>query len=111
MNGTRQGEGLVSVLAVQIAQADYAEKVDTVLKDYRKKANVKGFRPGTVPMGMIKQMYGKYATVEEVNKLVSEALQNYFKDNKLHVLGEPLANEGQKEINWDKDTDFEFLLR
>lgn len=110
MNVTRQGEGLVSVLAVQIAQADYAEKVDTVLKDYRKKANVKGFRPGTVPMGMIKQMYGKYATVEEVNKLVSEALQNYFKDNKLHVLGEPLANEGQKEINWDKDTDFEFLF-
>lgn len=110
MNVTRQGEGLVSVLAVKIAQADYAEKVDTVLKDYRKKANVKGFRPGTVPMGMIKQMYGKYATVEEVNKLVSEALQNYFKDNKLHVLGEPLANEGQKEINWDKDTDFEFLF-
>ena len=110
MNVTRQGEGLVSVLAVQIAQADYAEKVDTVLKDYRKKANVKGFRPGTVPMGMIKQMYGKYATVEEVNKLVSEALQNYFKDNKLHVLGEPLANEGQKEINWDKDSDFEFLF-
>ena len=110
MNVTRQGEGLVSVLAVQIAQADYAEKVDAVLKDYRKKANVKGFRPGTVPMGMIKQMYGKYATVDEVNKLVSEALQNYFKDNKLHVLGEPLANEGQKEINWDKDTDFEFLF-
>ncbi|MCQ2959440.1 MAG: trigger factor [Bacteroidales bacterium] len=110
MNVTKQGEGLVSVLTVQIAQADYTEKVNNVLKDYRKKATVKGFRPGTVPMGMVKQMYGKYATVEEVNKLVSEALQNYFKENKLHVLGEPLPNEGQKEVNWDKDTDFEFLF-
>lgn len=110
MNVTKQGEGLVSVLKVQIAQADYAEKVNDVLKDYRKKATVKGFRPGTVPMGMVKQMYGKYATVDEVNKLVSDALQNYFKENKLHVLGEPLPNAEQKEVNWDKDTDFEFVF-
>ncbi len=110
MNVTKQGEGLVSVLKVQVAQADYAEKVNDVLKDYRKKATIKGFRPGTVPMGMVKQMYGKYATVEEVNKIVSDALQNYFKENKLHVLGEPLPNAEQKEVNWDKDTDFEFAF-
>ncbi len=108
MNVTKQGEGLVSVLTVQVAQADYAEKVNDVLKNYRKKASIKGFRPGTVPMGMIKQMYGTYATVEEVNKLVQDAMQNYFKENKLHILGEPLANAEQKSINWDKDTDFEF---
>ncbi|MCQ2606538.1 MAG: trigger factor [Bacteroidales bacterium] len=108
MNVTKQGEGLVSVITVQVAQADYTEKVNNVLKDYRKKASVKGFRPGTVPMGMVKQMYGKYATVEEVNKLVSEALQSYFTDNKMHVLGEPLANADQKEVNWDTDTEFEF---
>ncbi|MCQ2608340.1 MAG: trigger factor [Bacteroidales bacterium] len=108
MNVTKQGEGLVSVLTVQVAQADYTEKVNDVLKDYRKKANVKGFRPGTVPMGMVKQMYGKYALVDEVNKLVSEALQSYFRDNKMHVLGEPLANADQKEVNWDTDTEFEF---
>lgn len=111
MNVTRQDDGLMSVLKVEIAQADYAERVDGVLKDYRKKANIKGFRPGTVPMGLVKQMYGKYATVEEVNKLVSQALQSYFKDNKLHVLGEPLPNEKeQKNINWDSDTDFEFAF-
>lgn len=110
MNITKQGEGLVSVISVQVSQSDYAEKVNNVLKDYRKKANVRGFRPGTVPMGMVKQMYGKYATIDEVNKLVSESLQNYFKENKLHILGEPLPNEGQKDVDWDKDTEFEFLF-
>ena len=110
MNVTKQGEGLVSVLTVQVAQADYAEKVNNVLKDYRKKANIKGFRPGTVPMGLAKQMYGKYAVIDEVNKLVSETMQNYFKENKLHILGEPLPNANQKEVNWDNDTDFEFMF-
>lgn len=110
MNVTKQGEGLVSVLTVQVAQADYAEKVNNVLKDYRKKANIKGFRPGTVPMGLVKQMYGKYAVIDEVNKLVSETMQNYFKENKLHILGEPLPNANQKEVNWDNDTDFEFVF-
>jgi trigger factor len=110
MNVTKQGEGLVSVVKVQIAQPDYEEKVNDVLKDYRKKATVKGFRPGTVPMGMVKQMYGKYALVDEVNKLVSQALQDYFKENKLHVLGEPLPNAQQKDVDWDKDAEFEFLF-
>ena len=110
MNVTKQGEGLVSVVKVQIAQPDYEEKVNDVLKDYRKKATVKGFRPGTVPMGMVKQMYGKYALVDEVNKLVSQALQDYFKEDKLHVLGEPLPNAQQKDIDWDKDAEFEFLF-
>ncbi|MBR6265706.1 MAG: trigger factor [Bacteroidales bacterium] len=110
MKVSKKGEGLVSVLSVQISQSDYADKVESALKDYRKKANVKGFRPGTVPMGMVKQMYGKYVTVDEVNKLVSDSLQNYFRENKLHILGEPLPNAEQKEVNWDKDTDFEFLF-
>ncbi|MBR6265667.1 MAG: trigger factor family protein, partial [Bacteroidales bacterium] len=87
MKVSKKGEGLVSVLTVQISQSDYADKVESALKDYRKKANVKGFRPGTVPMGMVKQMYGKYVTVDEVNKLVSDSLQNYFRENKLHILG------------------------
>ena len=110
MNVTKQGEGLVSVVKVQIAQSDYEEKVNDVLKDYRKKATIKGFRPGTVPMGMVKQMYGKYALVDEVNKLVSQALQDYFKEDKLHVLGEPLPNAQQKDVDWDKDAEFEFLF-
>lgn len=110
MNITKQGEGLVSVLTVHVDQADYTEKVNEELKRYRKNASIKGFRPGTAPMGMIKQMYGMYATVDEVNKLVSDSLQNYFKENKVHVLGEPLANENQKPIDWNKDTEFDFLF-
>ena len=110
MNVTKQGEGLVSVVKVQIAQSDYEEKVNDVLKDYRKKATIKGFRPGTVPMGMVKQRYGKYALVDEVNKLVSQALQDYFKENKLHILGEPMPSADQKEVDWDKNTEFEFVF-
>ncbi len=61
-------------------------------------------------MGMVKQMYGKYALVDEVNKLVSQALQDYFKENKLHILGEPMPSADQKEVDWDKNTEFEFVF-
>ena len=111
MNITKEGNGLTAVLKMQITASDYTERVESTLKDYRKKAKIDGFRPGTVPMGMVKKMYGKYVIVEEVNKLISENLQTYITDNKINILGEPLPNETeQKNIDWEKDTEFEFVF-
>jgi trigger factor len=92
-------------------KADYAEKVEKSLKSFRQKANVPGFRKGMVPMGMVKKMYGKHVLVEEVNKLVSEGLYNYIRENNVNILGEPLPNETeQKEINFDTQEEFEFCF-
>jgi trigger factor len=97
-----------AVLTIQIAQADYQEKIDKSLRDYRKKANVPGFRPGMVPVGLLKKMYGKAILAEEVNKLVSDGLYNYIKDNELSILGEPLPSEGQEMIDFETEQDFSF---
>lgn len=110
MNISRENiDDLNAVLTLELVQEDYDERVTTVLKDYRKKANIPGFRPGKVPFGMIKKMYHKPVLVEEINKLVSESISKYLIDEKLNILGEPLPHEGdKKEIDWDNDTNFEF---
>lgn len=112
MNITRKDVDAVNaVLTVQIAKADYAEKVEKTLKDYRRKANVPGFRPGMVPVGLVKKMYGKAVLAEEVNKTLSDGLFGYIRENNLQVLGEPLPNETeQKPVNFDTDEDFEFVF-
>ncbi len=112
MNVTKQEiDKLNAIIKIEIAKDDYETKVEKTLRDYRKKANVPGFRPGMVPMGMIKKMYGKAILGEEVNKLISEGLYDYIKDNDLNILGEPLPNETeQKEINFDTDETFEFAF-
>jgi len=99
---------LTAVLKVNISKDDYSEKVENVIKDYRKKARIDGFRPGKVPMGLIQKMYGKGILIEEVNKLISESLTNYIRDEKLNLLGEPLPNEDQTVADFDKETEFEF---
>ncbi len=99
---------LTAVLKVNIKEEDYAKKVEDVIKDYRKKARIDGFRPGKVPNGLIKKMYGKGILVEEVNKLISESLTNYIRDEKLNLLGEPLPAENQKVADFDNETEFEF---
>ncbi|MBI9054040.1 MAG: trigger factor [Bacteroidales bacterium] len=101
---------LTAVLKVQITKEDYTEKVESMLADYRKKARIDGFRPGKVPAGMIRKMYGKGVLIEEVNKLISESLTNYIRDEKLNVLGEPLPNQNQKQIDFDNDTEYEFVF-
>ena len=79
------------------------------MRDYARKANIKGFRQGKVPMGVIKKMYGKGILVEEVNHIISHSVSDYIKDNKLHVLGDPLPNqEKARTIDWDFQKDFEF---
>ncbi len=100
---------LNAILNVKVEQADYAERVEKVLKDYRRKAKVDGFRPGKVPMGIIKKMYHTPVLVDEVNKLVSESLFNYLQENKVNILGEPLPHKDEaKKFDFEKDTEFEF---
>lgn len=100
-----------ATVTLTIEKADYAEKVDKTLRDYRKKANVPGFRPGMVPVGLLKKMYGKSIMAEEINKLVSDGLYNYINENKINILGEPLPNEDVKqEIDFDTQETFEFTF-
>lgn len=112
MNITRENiDELNGIIRVSIEKADYESKVNEVLNDYRKKANMPGFRPGKIPLGLVKKMYGKAALVEEVNKLLSSELSKYLIEEKLNILGEPLPNEElQKDIDWEKDADFEFVF-
>lgn len=91
-------------LTMQVEKADYQEAVDKALKNYRKSANIPGFRPGCVPMGLIKKQYGKAVEAEELNKKVGEALYDYIKKENLQVLGDPLPSETEKsEVDLDSD--------
>lgn len=111
MNITRENiDELNAIVKVDIAKEDYSGKVEKVLKDYRKNANIPGFRKGHVPMGMVKKQYGKAVLVDEVNKLLQDALNKYLTEEKLDVLGNPLPKE-QENFDWDSDTyTFEFEL-
>jgi len=112
MNITKTNiDDLNAVIKLQIVKEDYESRVNDVLKDYRKKANINGFRQGKVPMGVIKKMYGTPVLADEINKILSQELMKYIRENDLKIMGEPLPNETeQKEINWEKDTEFEFAF-
>ncbi len=99
---------LNAVLKVKVVANDYLPKVETALKDYQKKASIPGFRPGKVPTGMIKKMYGKSIMVDEINKLLTDSLYNYLHENKIEVLGNPLP-KADGIIDWDNQQEFEFL--
>ena len=107
----KQNDATCGIIKIEIVKSDYAESLDKSLRSFRQKANVPGFRKGMVPMGMVKKLYGKTAMLEEVNKLVSEKLFAYIREEKLNVLGEPLQNQTeQKELDFEKDEDFEFCF-
>ncbi len=112
MNITRENiDNLNAILTVSIEKNDYEATVNDVLKNYRKKANMPGFRPGMVPAGLIKKMYGKAALAEEVNKILSKSLNEYIHSEKLNILGEPLPNdEKQPMIDWENQTDYSFVF-
>ena len=112
MNVSLQNIDKVSaLLTVKLEKADYQEKVDKSLKKLRQKAQVPGFRPGMVPMSLVKKMYGKSVIAEEVNKALSEAVYKYIQDNNVSILGEPLPNEDkQPDIDFDTMEEFEFLF-
>jgi len=111
MNITRENiDNLNAILTVSIEKNDYEAKVNDVLKNYRKKANIPGFRPGMVPAGLIKKMYGKAALAEEVNKILSNSLNEYIHSENLNILGEPLPNEEkQPKIDWDTQSEYSFV--
>ncbi|PQJ80487.1 trigger factor [Polaribacter porphyrae] len=111
MNITKENvDALNAVVKVDIVADDYQPKVTEVLTDYRKKANIPGFRKGHVPMGMIKKQYGKSVMIDEVNKLLQDSLNKFITEEKLDILGNPLPRI-QEDFNWDADTfSFEFEL-
>ncbi|WP_338731812.1 trigger factor [Mangrovimonas cancribranchiae] len=111
MNITRENiDALNAVVKVDIEKEDYNDKVEKILSDYRRTANIPGFRKGHVPMGMVKKQYGKAVLVDEVNKLLQDALNKYLTEEKLDVLGQPLPKP-QDDLDWDAEKlSFEFEL-
>ena len=111
MNITKENvDALNAVVKVDIVADDYQEKVAKVLTDYRKKADIPGFRKGHVPMGMIKKQYGQSVMIDEVNKLIQDSLNKFLTEDKLDSLGNPLPRVNE-DFNWDADTfTFEFEL-
>lgn len=102
-------DALNAILTVEIEKSDYLPEVNNQLKDYRKKAQIKGFRPGKVPMGMIKSRYGNSLLVDKVNELVGESINKYINDNKLRTIGQPLPVEGKEvQLNINKPDDYTF---
>lgn len=111
MNITReQIDELNAIVKVAITKEDYSDRVDKILTDYRKNANIPGFRKGHVPMGLVKKQYGKAVLVDEVNKLLQDSLNKYLIEEKLDVLGNPLP-KAQDNLDWDSEEfNFEFEL-
>lgn len=97
------------VLTLNIKKDDYAENVEKKLRELRKKSNMPGFRPGMVPLQLVRKMYGKSVLAEEINQLISQKLQDYIKENKIDILGEPLPREeDQQNIDFNLQEEFEF---
>lgn len=107
----KQAEDLTLMVSLTIGNDDYAPKIKKILGDYRRNADIKGFRKGMAPMSMIEKMHGQSAMVDAVNNLISEGLNNFINDNKLNIIGEPLANETeQKPVSWKAGEDMEFIF-
>lgn len=90
------------LMTITVEEADYKEDVEKTLKDYRKKANIPGFRPGQAPIGMIKRQIGASVKMDAINKIIGENLQKYIVDNKIQMLGQPMPNETQEPIDIEK---------
>ena len=111
MNITLQNiDAVNAVITAEITPADYEEKVNKAIKDFRKKAKFPGFRPGMVPAGLIKKQYGLSILAEEVNKTLQEGLYNYIRENKINMLGEPLPTEANNEVNLVEGGTFTFTF-
>lgn len=96
-------------IKIKLTEADYQTKVDAKLKDYAKKVNIKGFRPGKAPLGMVKNIYGTSVLVDEINNILGESLNNYLKEQTFRILGDPLPVEKVEEkIDWKNQKDFDF---
>ena len=106
MNVSKENiDELNAVLTIELDKADYEPKVEKGIKDYSKRVAIKGFRPGHAPAGMVKKLYGKSILVDTIDRMIGEELSKYIKDNNIDILGEPLPNEKQEPIDFDKDFD------
>jgi trigger factor len=102
---------LTAVIKIEVEENDYKEKVEKQLRDYRKKANMPGFRVGQVPLSVVKKMYERPVRGEEIEKIMSDSLYKYIEDNKIKVLASPLAdNERTKQVDWDNEKEFTFYF-
>lgn len=99
---------LNGLLTIVVEEADYKEEVEKALKDYRKRANIPGFRPGQVPMGLLKRQVGPQVKMDAINKILGENLQKYIVDNKIHMLGQPMASETQEAVELEKPAPYTF---
>jgi trigger factor len=100
-------DDLNAVIKVKIAPADYSDRYNTASKKYQKKVDLPGFRPGKVPVDMLKKRFGKQILVEEINDMLSESLQKYIAENKLDILGNPLP-KNDTHVDFEHQTEFEF---
>ena len=100
---------LEATIRIKLTEEDYREQLEKELKSMQKKAQMPGFRPGKVPMGLVKKMYGKAIMAEEVNKIMTDELLKYIKDEDIEIMGGPLPDmEKTGQIDWEQDTEFEF---
>ena len=96
------------LMTITLETADYQPEVEKTLKDYRKRAQIPGFRPGQAPMGMIKRQFGANVKVDVINRMLGEKLYAYIQDNKIHMLGEPLPSDKQQQLDFEGDKPLEF---
>lgn len=109
MNITKkQIDDLSLQVHVLVEEADYSEKVKKALQDIRRNLDLKGFRKGMVPLGLVQKMYGKSTLLEQVQAVVSEGLNDYMEKEAIHIIGEPLGSEDQEPSDWDNDKEFSF---
>ena len=108
MEVTLEKESKYTKLKISLNESDYQPKVAEKLREYSKKASIKGFRPGKVPAGLIHKMYGKSILVDEINHMISHTVNDYIKTEKLNIVGEPIPAEENNNIDWDNQKDFEF---
>ena len=100
--------GTQASIKIKLKEADYQKNFQEKLKDYSKKATIKGFRPGKVPTGMIKKLYGKAILAEEINQILVKSLTDYIKENDIKIIGDPLPVSNEDEIDWENQSEFEF---
>ena len=98
------------LMTITVEEADFKENVEKTLKNYRKKANIPGFRPGQVPMGMIRRQVGTSVKVDEINKLVGQEIYKYVQENNIQMLGDPLPSDKQQPVDVEKDAPYTFVF-
>jgi trigger factor len=103
-------EKIKAVMTITVEEADYADQVRKTLNDYRKRANIPGFRPGQAPISMIKRQVGPQVKVDAINKLVGEKLYEYIRENKINMLGEPMPHEGQEPVDLDAPAPYTLMF-